>query len=241
MPTQPEDGRSVVNIVIVEDEPLFRDLLVRTCSFSDAVSVCGAYANGESAIADLRSRTHSETPIHVALLDVQLGEGMNGLKTAHRLRGLLPDLGILFLSNHKVPSLLSPLDMFEHRGFSYLLKTSVRDFDALQRAILGSADGAVVIDKGVLEIGDEPSGRLAGLTSRQREILDLVAQGFSNAAIAKSLYLSPRTVDNHLARIYQTLGLENSDLNQPRVQAVVTYLSERFPIDLGHLADPTVY
>ncbi len=231
-----ESQRSV-NITIVEDEPLFRDLLARTCSHSDVVQVCGAFADGESAVSAFQKYRDSGVSIHVALLDVQLGDGMNGIKTAFQLRALQPDLGILFLSNHRLPSLLAPLELFDRRGYSYLLKTSVTDFDALQRAIVGSAEGAVVIDKEILATGQEPSGSLAQLTDRQREILDLVVQGYSNAAIAQELFVSTRTVDNHLSRIYQTLGLEHSDLTQPRVQAVVRYLSERFPIDLGHFSD----
>lgn len=230
---------NAINIAIIEDEPLFRDLLARTLSRSNDIRVLSTFESGELAITWLKAKTHTDGPadriLDVAVVDIQLRGNINGIQTAYRLRKLQPHLGVIFLSNHRVPGVLAALDSFDRRGVSYLLKTSVSDVEALHRAILATADGSVVLDKAILDQGEKPDRTALRLTERQREILDLVAQGYTNTIIADRLDLSPRTVENHLARIYQELEISDSEKYQPRVQAVVAYLTERFPIHLGHL------
>jgi len=114
------------------------------------------------------------------------------------------------------------------RGWCYVLKKSLTDVDALGRAIEGSANGLVVLDPYVVaQRQPRPSSAIERLTLRQREILGLMAQGFSNAGIAEHLTLAVGTVGNQVDHIYRELGVDphRPDLN-PRAQAILRYLLE---------------
>lgn len=224
-----EKPSNAIQVILVEDEPLFRDLLRRAC-LSEGIRVWRDVSRGEEAI-DLLSQAAPHGPaIDLAIIDIELADGMNGVATACRLREIRPEIGILLLSNHRLPAYLTLLETFERRGFSYLQKSSVRDFDALRRAALATAKGGVVVDSDFLEDGSSSRGVVGRLTDRQRDILSLAAQGYSNSGIATKLHLSPRTVENHLANIYAEFGIDNDPAIQPRVQAVVTYLADLFPV-----------
>lgn len=231
-----------LQVLVIEDEPLYRDMLNCSLSLSAEFAVWGAFNSGEEAIkaVETRLRNDATDSIHAAVIDFQLPGEWNGLQTAYRLRSLMRGVGILILSNHRLPAILSHLDAFEHRGFAYLLKTAVSDLDSLKRAIIGIANGEIVADRALLNAGQEPKGLLAKLTERQKEILHLTAQGYSNAAIAEQLFLSHRTVENHLSRIYQVIGIDSHSNIQPRVAAALAYLAELFPMQLGHLKNPAL-
>lgn len=224
------DAARPVRIAIVEDEPLYRDLLRRVCSSCEEIEVAATYASGEDLIEAMEeaARQGKASPVDVLLTDIALGESLNGFQVSYRVRELYPNVGILFLSNHCITAYLSQLNTFTNRGFAYLLKTTATNFDSLRRAIVAVAQGGVVIDHAILAQG-KLHERLGRLTDRQTEILHLVAQGYSNAALAESLHLSPRTVENHLARIYKELEIEADGNQLPRVRAVLMYLSARFP------------
>ncbi|MBI4322240.1 MAG: response regulator transcription factor [Chloroflexi bacterium] len=212
-----------VGVVIVEDEDLFRDLLRIVLLQQEGIEVLGSFAEAESALAaipDLRPQ--------VAILDIQLGPGLNGIQLGLRLRRRLPGLGIVLLSNLDDPVFLSSLREEEIAGWSYLLKRSVRDAGALVRAIRGAAEGRMVLDEAVVR-GRQPrtDGVLSGLTPRQMKILSLMAQGLGNAAIAERLVLSEKTVENHINGLYQQLDLQGEGSStHTRVKAVVLYLLE---------------
>lgn len=115
-------------------------------------------------------------------------------------------------------------------GWSYLLKRSVSDADALVRAIESAAAGFLVLDRQLTTHAQpKPSGPLSRLTPRQREILALMAQGFTNTAIAQRLVLTEKTVENQANIIYQKLGIERgASVVHPRVKAVLLYLQDSF-------------
>lgn len=230
-------AQSKLQILVIEDEPLYRDMLCCSLSLSNEFVVWGAFNSGEEALTAIKTLLNSDPSvmIHAAIVDFQLPGEWNGLQTAYRLRNLLHDIGILILSNYQLPAILSHLDAFEHRAFAYLLKSAVSDLDSLKRAIIGIANGEIVVDRALLNSGQQSNGLLTKLTERQREILHLAAQGYSNAAIAEQLFLSHRTVENHLSRIYQAIGIDSQSDIQPRVAAALAYLAELFPMQLGHL------
>src|SRR5207249_1930096 len=128
---------------------------------------------------------------------------------------------------HFVPRFIATLPPETMRGWCYILKKSLADVAALERAIEGAANGLVVLDPYVVSQREpRPAGTIDRLTLRQREILSLMAQGFSNAAIADHLSLAVSTVGSQVDHIYRELGVDtnkNRDLN-PRVQAVLRYL-----------------
>lgn len=212
-----------IPVVLVEDEGLLRDLLRMSLAQTEVVEVVGDFGSGEAMLAQaarLRPR--------VAVLDIELGSGMTGIQAGRRLRAILPDVGVVLLSNHRHPAFFSAVPSAEIAGWSYLLKRSVSDIHSLLRAIEGAASGLVVLDPQLVDGSrPRPGSILEQLTPRQSQILALVAQGYSNDAVAEELGLTRKTVENHLNVIYEALGVDSHDSSrQPRVQAVLTFLRE---------------
>lgn len=208
--------------MIVEDEGLFRDLIktaLQQCA--PEIEVVGAFADAETALAQCVSLRPD-----IALLDIELGRGLNGIELGLRLRSLLPRIGIVLLSNHRNPQVLTAVPSDVICGWSYLIKKDVADLDTLLRAIQGAADGLVVLSPALLRHpGLRTDHPLQRLTPRQRQILALIAQGYSNAAITEKLNLSPKTVANYINALYQELGIDPEDTTiHPRMRAALLYL-----------------
>ncbi len=219
-----------IEAIIVEDEGLYRDLLRVALSQHPRIEVIGAFPDGESALA-----AAPKLRPHVAMLDIELRGGMNGVQAGLLLRRELPQLGIVLLSNHQDPQFLSSVPRNAISGWSYLLKKSVSDIQALGRAIEGAAAGFVVLDPLLVARAPARTGScLSRLTPRQRDILALIAQGFTNAAIAERLSLAEKSVENQINLLYQELAIDREDRSlQPRVKAVLIYLQESRPDGLG--------
>ena len=210
-----------MRVVVLEDEPLYCDLLAKALAQYAGMAVVGTFDNGraclEAAVA-LRP--------DVALIDIELPGGMNGIEVGLSLRRHLSDLGIVLLSNHRDPAFLSSLRRGRVAGWSYLQKKNVSNVDALKRAIDGAAAGFVVLDHQlVADAVPKEDSPLAGLTPRQINILELMAQGYTNAAIGEKLGLSVKTVENHINALYQVLRVDRDAHYQPRVLAVLEYLA----------------
>lgn len=216
------DQRSIP-VAIVEDEGLFRDLLRLALDQEPSLRVVGEFHSAQAALEQI-----PELKPEVVILDIELGGGMNGVQLGLALRKCLPKLGIVLLSNHANPQFLAAVPRAEAGGWSYLLKKSVRDLDALKRVIFGSSLGYVVLDQQIVDnLQRTEASVLSRLTPRQYEILSLIAQGYTNAAIADQLGLSEKSVQNHINSLYQQLDLDREDSSvQPRVTAVLTYLQE---------------
>ncbi|MCY0878522.1 MAG: response regulator transcription factor [Firmicutes bacterium] len=211
-----------LRVIVVEDENLFRDLLVISLQQIPSLTVVAAYKDGASAF----NNQQRDQP-DVALLDIHLGSGWTGIETGLQLREINPHLGIVLLSNYARPEVLASLPESSLPGWSYLLKRSVRDVATLARAIEGAASNLVVLDPELVKQSqNRPSRILDDLTPRQLQILELVAQGYTNAAIAKTLFLSEKSVENHLTAIYAALNIESLSPDQhPRVKAALAFLA----------------
>lgn len=211
-----------IRVLMAEDEGLFRDLVKTVLSQQEGLELVGAFPNAEAAL-----QAAPGLKPDVALLDIELGEGgMNGVQLGVRLRRELPKIGIVLLSNHNDARLLQALPAESMGGWSYLIKKSVSNAAVILRAIRGAADGLVVLDSALTSrrVVDE-KGPLAELTPRQRDILELIAEGYTNAAIADQLGLTVKSVENQINGLYQTLYIDREDRYvQPRVNAVLIYL-----------------
>ncbi len=209
-------------IVVVEDEDLLRELLIASLGKIPSLTIVGSYKDGTSAV-----RAADEDKPDVALLDINLGLGWNGVETALQLRKSLPSIGIVLLSNYAHPELLSSLPEWALPGWSYLLKQSVRDLSTLTRAIEGAATNLVVLDPELVKLSQLRRHQATQhLTPRQMQILELVAQGYTNAAISKALFLSEKSVENHLTSIYSALGIDSSNPDHhARVKATLLFMS----------------
>jgi len=219
---QQEMGGQRIKVLIVEDEGLMRDMLRVSLSAYSNLEVVGAVGDGESAV-----RAAEELGPDVMLMDIELGDGPSGIEAGHRIRALQPRIGIVILSFHHEKQYIAGLPAERASGWSYLLKQSVTDTAALTRAIEGSAAGFVVLDPAIVE-GLRPAANssLERLTVRQCEVLELMAQGYSNAAIGERLTISQKSVENHINTIFQELGVSREDPVHPRVKAVLSYLQQ---------------
>ncbi len=211
-----------IKVIVVEDEALMRDLLARVLSELDGIEVVASAANGETALEAMR--THRPD---VALLDLYLGDEPTGISVGHEARQISPELGIVVLTGRQDFNAVREIILGEGAGWSFLLKQSVGDVEALARAIRGAAAGMTVIDP-VVVAGLRPrqDSPISGLTPKQKEVLELVAQGHNNDSIAGELVISTRTVDRHLNEIYKHLRPHLAPGVHARVNAVLLFLSE---------------
>ena len=212
----------MVRILIVEDEGLFRDMLKISLGSLPNLEVVGAVSDGNAAV-EAADRLLPD----VVLMDIELGCDPNGIAAGRAIKEEHAGIGIIILSAHKEREYLNVMAAQDMSGWSYLLKQSVTDAEALVRAIEGAASGLVVMDPSVVEGMRPRQGSLtAGLTPRQQEVLAMMAQGFNNSAIAKHLVLGTKSVENYINAIYQELGLNHNGPLHPRVQAVLSYIRD---------------
>jgi len=212
-----------VRVVIAEDLFLLRDGLTRLLAAHD-IQVAAAVDNG----ADLLSAIATEQP-DVAIVDVRLPPTFTdeGLHAALTARATQPGLPVLVLSQYVEQLYARELLAGGSGGIGYLLKDRVLDGGQFVDAVRRVAGGGTAMDPEVIaRLLDRNSanGAVATLSPREREVLGLMAEGRSNAAIAQQLVITERAVAKHTASIFQRLGLQPSDDDNRRVLAVLAYL-----------------
>jgi DNA-binding NarL/FixJ family response regulator len=212
-----------VRVVIAEDLALLRDGLIRILESYD-IEVVEAVDNGPSLLRALT--THRPD---VALVDVRLPPTFTdeGLKAAIEARRQIPGLPVLVLSQYVEQLYARELLSDRDGGVGYLLKDRVSNIGQFIDAIRRVASGGTAMDPDVIAAllarrsADQP---LAALTPREREVLGLMAEGRSNAAIASRMFVTEKAVSKHSNNIFAKLGLEQSDEDNRRVLAVLAYL-----------------
>ena len=210
--------------VVAEDVALLRDGLVRLLSAHD-IDVVESVEDGPSLLGALM--THRPD---VAVVDVRLPPTFTneGLQAAIEARRQVPGMPILVLSQYVEPLYARELLSDKSGGVGYLLKDRVMEVGQFVDAVRRVASGGTVMDPEVVSqllakrARDEPLGRM---TPREREVLALMAEGRSNAAVASSLVVSEGAVSKHIANIFMKLDLPPSDEDNRRVLAVLTYLN----------------
>jgi DNA-binding NarL/FixJ family response regulator len=212
-----------VRVVIAEDLFLLRDGLTRMLE-AHGLQVTAAVDNG----ADLLAAITAGKP-DVAIVDVRLPPTFTdeGLRAALAARAELPGLPVLVLSQYVEQLYARELLADGTGGIGYLLKDRVLDSAQFMDAIRRVAGGGTAMDPEVIaRLLDRNSGdgAVATLSPREREVLGLMAEGRSNAAIAQQLVITERAVAKHTASIFIRLGLQPSDDNNRRVLAVLAYL-----------------
>lgn len=212
----------MTKVMIVEDQGLYRDLLRCSLAGSSNLEVVGAAADGETAV-----RLAQELQADVVIMDIDLGSGSNGIEAGLKIKEHAPEVGIVLLSAYADKAYLQAIPPDRLSGWSYLMKASVGNLDVLTRAVEGTALGLSILDPSlVAALRPKPGSRLERLTPRQRGVLDLVAQGFDNAAIAGKLFLTEKSVENYVSGLYQELDINRDGAVHPRVKAVLAYLEE---------------
>jgi DNA-binding NarL/FixJ family response regulator len=217
----------VIRVVLAEDNYLVREGLLRLLEQEediDVVSACEDLPSLERAIA-------AEKP-DVVLTDIRMppDNADEGIQVANRLRRTSPETGVVALSQFSEPEYALALleEGADRRG--YLLKDRVSDGGEIPAAIREIARGGSVVDSKVVEslVGSRSakSSPLDELTPRERETLEQMAQGKTNAAIAAAFVITERSVEKIVHSIFQKLGLTwQEDINR-RVKAVLVYLAE---------------
>ncbi len=212
-----------VRVVLAEDSVLLREGIARILDEA-GIEVVGQAGDAE----DLLRKVRAHKP-DVAITDIRMPPSHTdeGLRAAHEIRGELPEVGVLVLSQYVEEGYALDLLADNAAGMGYLLKDRVGDVDAFLDAVKRVADGGSALDPEVVSqlLGrkrrDDP---LDELTAREREVLGLMAEGRSNHAIAEALVVTDRAVEKHVTSIFSKLDLVNTPEDHRRVLAVLAYL-----------------
>jgi len=212
-----------LRIVIAEDAAIMRDGLTQTLT-RRGHDVVAAVADADA----LRQAVEDHVP-DVAIIDVRMppthtDEGLRAAQAIHRDR---PGVGVLVFSQYIETQAATELFAAAPGGVGYLLKDRVADVSDFIDAIIRVAHGGTVLDPEVVRqllTASRSGDTVAALTPREREVLSLVAQGRTNAAIAAALFISPKVVEKHVANIFDKLGLAPDDNDNRRVIAALRFL-----------------
>jgi len=212
-----------VRVVIADDSGLIRQGLANLLTEA-GVEVLALAEDAEGLVALV-----GEHRPDVAIVDIRMPPTYTheGARAALDLREAHPDLGILLLSQSLESRFVTDLARRHARGFGYLLKDRVTDVRVLLEALTSVASGGTVLDPEVVGhlLGrNELAEQLGRLSEREREVLELMAQGLSNRAIADRLVIEMKTVETHIARILTKLDLHQTPDEHRRVLAVLAWL-----------------
>src|SRR3989442_5997150 len=217
-----EAPRGRLRIVVADDNALLRE------GIASLLVEAGHEVVGRAVDADdLRLKVRSYTP-DIAIVDVRMPPGYadDGLVAAAEIRRSHPTVTVLVLSQHLEPTYMLELVGDNASGVGYLLKDRVRDVAEFVDAVERVAAGGTAFDPEVVKslVSGQRRSALDELTTRERTVLALIAEGRSNRAIAKQLFLSPRAVERHVQGIFQKLRLPESEDDNRRVLAVLALL-----------------
>jgi DNA-binding NarL/FixJ family response regulator len=209
--------------VVAEDSPLLREGLARLLEEAD-IEVVGQAANPDELLLKVRSYRPDVAVVDIRMPPTQTDEG---IRAAREIRERHPETGVLVLSQHVAHTYAVELLSDSAAGLGYLLKDRIADVDEFVAAVRRVADGGSALDPLVVaELvgrmrGDDPVQRLS---PREREVMELMAEGRSNQAIGDRLFISPRAVEKHVTSIFAKLRLPAAPEDHRRVLAVLAFL-----------------
>jgi DNA-binding NarL/FixJ family response regulator len=215
--------RGPIRVVVGEDEPIVREGIVRVLERA-GFEVVGTAADAP----DLVRKARAHRP-EVVVTDIQMPPDRtdDGLRAALEIRDADPDVGVLVLSQFLESRYALDLVGERAEGVGYLLKEKVGDLATFTDAVQRVAGGGSALDPEVVALlvgRKRHNSPLDELTSREREVLTLMAEGRSNAGIAEELVVTVAAVERHVTSIFSKLGLHQSHEQHRRVLAVLRYL-----------------
>jgi len=217
-----------MRVVIADDS-----IVVRS-GIAALLASAGVKTVGEAGDGDTLLRMVATTSPDAALVDIRMPptHSDEGIVAAHRIRTAFPDVAVLVLSQYVASSYAMRLLEENPTRVGYLLKDRIADAATLTDGLRRVTAGECVVDPALVSqlLGRARShGPLDELTDREREVLRLMAEGRSNRAICSLMFLSVKTVETHVGRIFTKLGLADTSDTSRRVLAVLTYLREGTP------------
>jgi DNA-binding NarL/FixJ family response regulator len=215
-----------VRAVIAEDSVLLREGLSRLLAEAGIETVAQA---GDADDLLRKARAHKPD---VVLTDIRMPptQSDEGLRAARVIRDELPDTGVVVLSQYVEDAYVAELFAERADGLGYLLKDRITDVERFIESVVRVARGGSALDPEVVSylLGrrrrEDP---LAELTPREREVLALMAEGYSNAAIAEKLVVTERGVEKHVTNVFGKLGLGTQPDRHRRVLAVLAFIQSR--------------
>lgn len=214
-----------LSVLVVEDVLVVREGTRSLLALIDEVGEVTCAGSLDEAAAAL---AQAQFDLVVSDLRMPPAQHDEGVQLARSLAQTHPGLPVIILSQHAEPALAARL--FEHtgKGRGYMLKERVASVDELRQVVLSLVAGGVEIDPsivaGLVRDGSlGPAGITASLTAREAQVLEFIARGQSNAAIARDLGISRRTVENHATALFAKLGLADDDDASPRVMAALLW------------------
>jgi DNA-binding NarL/FixJ family response regulator len=212
-----------MRVVIADDAPLIREGVARLLA-ENGVEIVDQVGDADALLRSVRD-LHPD----VALVDIRMPptHTNEGLRAAHEIRSRYPETAVLVLSQHLEPDYALQLVDAKPERVGYLMKERVGRVEQLLDAVRRVAAGECVVDRAVVD--DLLARRrrvdpLEELTSREREIVALMAEGRSNHGICRALWLSPKTVETHIRGAFAKLGIKEAPEDNRRVLAVLAYL-----------------
>ena len=218
----------MLRIVLADDSFIVREGIGEILATQDDVEVVASCQDYDTLMAAVEAQGPDVVVTDIRMPPTNTNEGIRAAETLRRSR---PECGVVVLSQYAEPAYALALLASGSDGRAYLLKERVHDRLHLTSAIKAVATGGSVIDPKVVEqlvVAKETAAQsqLGELTPREREVLERVAQGMSNIAIAESLVLTKRAVEKHINAIFLKLDLTHADDVSKRVKAALLYLAE---------------
>jgi DNA-binding NarL/FixJ family response regulator len=212
-----------VRVVIADDSVLIREGIASMLTRA-GIEVAGQASDADELLAGLDAQRPD-----VAIVDIRMPPTHTdeGLQAAHEIRRRHPGVGILILSQYVEAGVATRLLAESPERLGYLLKDRVQAPDEFVDALERVAEGGTALDPEIVSSllgGGRGDGAVQRLTAREREVLELVAEGLSNQAVADRLDIALRSVEKHVSAIFTKLGLPDTGSEHRRVLAVLEYL-----------------
>ena len=212
-----------VKVVLADDAVLLREGIARLLTEA-GLEVVGQSGNADDLLLKVRSYSPDVAVVDIRMPPTQTDEG---LRAAQEIRTTYPDVGVLVLSQYVEPAYAMELLAESAEGVGYLLKDRVADVEEFAAAVRRVAQGGSALDPALVT---QLVGRrrehdpIDDLSPREREVLELMAEGRSNQAIGERLFITPRAVEKHITSIFGKLRLPQAPEDHRRVLAVLAFL-----------------
>jgi DNA-binding NarL/FixJ family response regulator len=218
---------SGVRVAIADDSALIREGVARVLEAA-GFEIVAQVGDAVDLMMALSSADDERRP-QVVVIDIRMPPTHTdeGVRAARRIREAHPGVGVVVLSQHAEPEYAMELLGEGTDGVGYLLKDRIADIDDFAASVRRVAQGGSALDPsivGLLVARKRRASPLEALSPREREVLELMAEGRSNQAIADRLVVTPRAVEKHITSIFEKLALGTADKDHRRVLAVLTFL-----------------